>query len=123
MAKIKAKQLADVEHRTTARLSFPGDDGERQTDDFVIIYRGMSPKMARELNESLTPKGERIEIAKYLAAAVKGMPEVVGEDDQPVACTFEFFDAMEPANLAAIFTAVQEGYSPNDSAPEASLTT
>jgi hypothetical protein len=109
MRKIKATKLADVTHITSAKLKFTGDDGIGQEDSFQIDYRGLSPKVARELDESATGEN-RVEMAKYLAKAVKCMPEVVDDDEQPVAITFEFFDAMETDNLRSIFDAVQEGY-------------
>ena len=120
MAKIKANKLADVAHTTSAVLTFPDDAGQSQKDTFTIIYRGMSAKTMRDLAESRIGEN-RVEKAKYLATVVKQMPEVIGDDEQPVEITFEFFDSMEIDNLSAIFDAVQEGYNPNPSPSEASL--
>jgi hypothetical protein len=114
MRKIKASKLADVTHITSAKLKFPGEDS------FRIDYRGLSPKVARQLGESATAEN-RVEMAKYLAAAVKCMPEVVGDDEQPVAMTVEFFDSMETENLRSIFEAVQEGYGGGPTLPSSSL--
>ncbi|HWQ36953.1 MAG TPA: hypothetical protein VNQ79_29245 [Blastocatellia bacterium] len=111
--KIKASRLADTVHRTQATISFADDDGQKQSQEITILFRGMSPRVSRDLLAAQIGDTDRVEMARFLAAAVRELPEVVDEDERPVPVTFEFFDAMEIANLTAIFNAVQEGYNPN----------
>jgi hypothetical protein len=120
MGKINASKLSDVTHVTTARLKTTADDNVTTVEDtYLVEYRGLSPKLARELAETST-SANRVEMAKYLAAAVKCMPEVVDAENNPVPITFEFFDSMETDNLRSIFDAVQEGYGGGPTLPDSS---
>lgn len=117
MPKLKANRLSGVTHATKAKLTWKEDDGSTASGEFTVVYRGMSPKVARGLSESVADESNRVEMAKYLDATVVSLPEVVGDDEQPVVVSFEFFDAMEIENLRAVFNAVSEGYNPNAQPP------
>jgi hypothetical protein len=113
MSKINAAKLADATRTATAALTFE-DEGVRQTDNFKVEYRALSPRMMRELSDTVVDENDRVDIVKYLLKVVRSMPEVVGEDGQPIILTEGFFDTMDSSNLKSIFKAIQDDVSPNE---------
>jgi hypothetical protein len=78
-------------------------DGERKTEDFKVIYKAYSPKVAREM--SVLEDEKKDDLAGVLAEIVVSIPEVEGEDG-PLAITAENLDLMAQDNLLAIYKAI-----------------
>jgi hypothetical protein len=112
--KIKGNKLTDAKRSVNVTFFFEDDNGERQEIKTKVIYRALSPKLLRELADMTEASEEnRRAVAEQLAKVVYQLPDVVGEDDQPIKVDVDFFDALSFDNLTAINKAIQEDIHPN----------
>jgi len=111
----KAHQFFNSTRTVVVPLTFEDDDGQRLTENFKVIYRAMSPKVWREMTE--IEKANERNIAASLAGMVVSIPDIHGEDDQPIPITEESLDRMTQDNLLAIQNAILHDINPTAALP------
>lgn len=105
---IKASSLnAQREHRTKATLHFDDENGVQQSHEVTVVFIGRSVAEGRKLRDILDAEG-KYQFVDYCAAFVKSIPEIIGDDNQPVAITKEFLDTWTVENVQAIHNAVEK---------------
>jgi hypothetical protein len=116
--KLKASKLnAERLHETKAKLVFENDQNEPETHELTVIFRGRSVGQNRKFAELIGEDG-KYQFVDYLAHYVKEIPELIDEDDQPVAISREMFDTWSVENVTALHDAIEEVINPQKPSSE-----
>ncbi|HEY0101370.1 MAG TPA: hypothetical protein VGB76_20770 [Pyrinomonadaceae bacterium] len=111
---------ASAPHKATAKLTIFNQQGEKETVETDVFYRGVSLDETEEFPdlEGLEGKARAAAIAKQLAFLVLSIPIFgVGVGAEfPVKPDEKYFGSMDTAHVDAISTAIEESTSPNTSA-------
>jgi hypothetical protein len=99
----RANQFVNATRTVRVPLVFE-EEGERKSEDFSVVYRAFSPKVAREMRDVEKDEGNR-SLAKSLAAIVVSIPEIF-EGEQPMSINEDNLEQMSSENLIAIYEAV-----------------
>ena len=106
---IKATNVLNTRRTVKVKLAFEAD-GERRVEEVRVVYRGMSLKFAREFEGASDE--DRQEVITQLTKIVVGLPDILGDDDQPIAPTADFFESLEIENLRTISDAIGNDINP-----------
>ncbi len=105
------KVKATMRRKATATVTVEGDDGELQTLELTIFYRGLTLDDTGQFTDLEKLEGEEArnaEVKRQLAFMVEEIPNFVGDDGLPVATDVEFFSELEVTYLNAISEAITE---------------
>ena len=104
--------------QTTAQWTVCEGDQEREEAIRVQYY----PLTVKDLKESKqVADDETTWLSDLLVKRLHALPDLVGEDDKPVAITIDFLDIQAVSNLRKIFEAITDHENPKstgDSSPE-----
>jgi hypothetical protein len=106
----KASQFINATRTILVPLTFEAD-GERKTEEFKVIYRAYSPKVAREL-AALEEDETNRSVAKSLAGVVVSLPDITDDNERPLAITEETLNEFANENLTAIYQAILKDIRP-----------
>lgn len=115
--KIKHNPNSRIVRSTKAPHEYLNDDGELTNAEITVEY--YSPTLAdiekskRAVDDA---DGDISWLAAELAERVHRLPEIVGEDDEPVKISPEFLRTLTMKNLFAIQTAINEALNPKSDA-------
>ncbi|MCA1567239.1 MAG: hypothetical protein LC803_16625 [Acidobacteria bacterium] len=111
---------ARAPHRATATLTFFKENGDKETVEADVFYRGLSLDETEEFPdlEGLEGKERAAAVAKQLAFLVLSIPLFgVGVGDEfSVKPDEKYFGGMDTTHVDAISKAIEESTSPNTSA-------
>lgn len=113
--KVKSLKFLNATRTVRVALTFEDND-ERQTEEFAVKYRSFSPKVAREMEEAESDENNR-SLAKSLAKIVVSIPDIVSEDEQPIAITEDSLSEFSGDNLTAIYKSILRDINPTQPLP------
>lgn len=117
--KLKVSQLnAERLHETKAELVFVNEQNQPEKHLLTVIFRGRSVGQNRKFAELIGEDG-KYQFVDYLAHYVTQIPELIGEDDQPVTISRELFDTWSVENVTALHDAIEEVINPQQPPSEA----
>jgi hypothetical protein len=103
-----ARQFINATRTIIVPLVFE-ENGERKTEDFKVIYKAYSPKLAAEMSE--IEKAEGANVARSLAKILVSIPDI-RDGEEPLAMSEVNLEQFSAENLKVIYEGVFKDINP-----------
>jgi len=99
----RAHQFINATRTIKVALTFE-ENSERIKEEFAVMYRAFSPRVAAEM--AAVEQNEGANIARSLARILVMIPDIVDDDKKPIAMTEENLEQFTSENLKALYEGV-----------------
>ena len=112
---IKLSQIEKpIVRECTAPFIHPDESGELKTHQIRVRYRSVTSRDLKAQRADMFARHEAnpngiVYLSETLAKRIESLPDLIGEDGEPVQISEDFLDTLAVENLQAINQAINEG--------------
>lgn len=102
-----------ITHECTAPFVHADDSGEVKTHQIRVRYRSLTTqeikaRRAELIERQKTDPNDLVYLSETLAKRIESLPDLIGEDGQPLEITEQFLESLLVENLQAIDKAIAD---------------